>query len=124
MLNVLIADDDKTFSLLLSAELRAKGWRVTIAADGMQTIMYALRVQPNVIVLDIQMPGGTGITALKKLKASTRTAGIPVLVVSASTDPAMETTVLHSGAVRYLTKPVDVEMLQAEIEELARRPAA
>ena len=124
MLNVLIADDDKTFNLLLAAELRAKGWRVTIAADAMQTIMYALRVQPHVIVLDIQMPGGTGITALEKLKASTKTAGIPVLVVSASTDAAMETTVLEAGAVRYLTKPVDIEMLRAEIEALARRPAA
>jgi DNA-binding response OmpR family regulator len=43
MMNLLIADDDKTFSQLLEAETRSKGWRVTIAADAMQTIMYALR---------------------------------------------------------------------------------
>jgi DNA-binding response OmpR family regulator len=52
MMNLLIADDDKTFCQLLEAEMRPAGWRVTIAADAMQTIMYAQRAQPNVIVLD------------------------------------------------------------------------
>ena len=123
-MKLLIADDDKTFCHLLSAEMGAKGWRVTIAADAMQTIMYALRVQPNVIVLDIQMPGGTGITALQKLKASSKTARIPVLVVSGSTEPTMESTVIQAGAARYIGKPVDVESLRTVIEELARTAAS
>jgi len=123
-MKLLIADDDKTFCHLLSAEMGAKGWRVTIAADAMQTIMYALRVQPNVIVLDIQMPGGTGITALKKLKASTKTSGIPVLVVSGSTEATMESTLVQAGAARYIAKPVDVEFLRTAIEELARSSAS
>jgi DNA-binding response OmpR family regulator len=78
----------------------ATGWRVRIAADAMQTIMYALRVQPNVIVLDIQMTGGTGITTLKKLKASTKTSGIPVLVVSGSTEATMESIVVQAAGCR------------------------
>jgi DNA-binding response OmpR family regulator len=123
-MKLLIADDDKTFCHLLSAEMGLKGWRVTVASDAMQTIMYALRVQPNVIVLDIQMPGGTGITALKKLKASTKTAGIPVLVVSGSTEATMESTVLQAGAARYIAKPVEVESLRTAIEELARTTAS
>jgi len=123
-MKLLIADDDKTFCHLLSAEMGAKGWRVTIAADAMQTIMYALRVQPNVIVLDIQMPGGTGITALKKLKASTKTSGIPVLVVSGTTEATMESTLIQAGAARYIAKPVDVESLRTAIEELARSTAS
>ena len=123
-MKLLIADDDKTFCHLLSAEMGAKGWRVTIAADAMQTIMYALRVQPNVIVLDIQMPGGTGITALKKLKASTKTSGIPVLVVSGSTEATMESTLVQAGAARFIAKPVDVEFLRTAIEELARSSAS
>jgi len=123
-MKLLIADDDKTFCHLLSAEMGANGWRVTIAADAMQTIMYALRVQPNVIVLDIQMPGGTGITALKKLKASTKTSGIPVLVVSGSTEATMESTLVQAGAARYIAKPVDVESLRTAIEELARSRAS
>ena len=123
-MKLLIADDDKTFCHLLSAEMGAKGWRVTIAADAMQTIMYALRVEPNVIVLDIQMPGGTGITALQKLKASSKTARIPVLVVSGSTEPTMENTVVQAGAARYIGKPVDVESLRTVIEELARTAAS
>ena len=69
-MKLLIADDDATLCLLLSTELQAKGWKVEVARDAMQTIMYAIRGQPDCIVLDIQMPGGTGIEALKKLKAS------------------------------------------------------
>src|SRR4029077_20522470 len=116
----LIADDDKTFCELLSAEMRLTGWRVTVAADAMQTIMYALRVQPDVIVVGVQMPGGTGVTALKKLKASTKTAPIPVLVVSGSAESSIETTLLQAGAARYIAKPVDVEHLRTAIEELVR----
>jgi CheY-like chemotaxis protein len=99
-MKLLIADDDKTFCHLLSAEIGAKGWRVIIAADAMQTIMYAMGVQPNVIVLDIQMTRGTGITALEKLKASTKTSGIPVLVVSGSTEATMESTLVQVAGCR------------------------
>ena len=123
-MNLLIADDDKTFCELLGAEMRSQGWGVTIAADAMQTIMYARRILPAVIVLDIQMPGGNGVTALRTLKASTKTADIPVLVVSGSTEAAMEATVLAAGAARYLAKPVDFTHVGAVIEELAQRPAA
>jgi CheY-like chemotaxis protein len=124
MKKILIADDDKTFCELLSAEMRLAGWSVTVAADAMQTIMYALRVQPDVIVLDVQMPGGTGVTALSKLKASSKTAGIPVLVVSGSAQPSIETTLLQAGAARYVGKPADVEQLRTAIEELVRGPGA
>lgn len=121
---VLIADDDGTFCQLLGAEMTAAGWTVITARDAMQTIMFALRGQPNVIVLDLQMPGGTGLEALKKLKASKKTAAIPVLVVTGTEDPSSESVLLGLGAIRFVRKPVDVADLRCALEELSRQSAA
>src|SRR5690348_6006866 len=55
VMNVLIADDDKTFAQLLAAELRERGCRVTIASDAMQAVMFAVRAPQDVIILDVQM---------------------------------------------------------------------
>lgn len=108
---VLIADDDRVLTHLLSARLRAKGWKVDIALDAMQAVMFAMRATPDVITLDINMPGGTGIEALRKLKQSARTQQIPVVVVSGSIEARDEPAVKELGAAAFLRKPADVEEL-------------
>ncbi len=108
---VLLADDDKIQTLMLSSVLRAKGYRVDSAFDATQTFTSAIRTKPDVIVLDIQMPGGTGMLVLERLKASTKTSHIPVIVLSGSTDPDAEASVKQRGADVYLSKPVDVDEL-------------
>lgn len=110
-MNVLIADDDQTLCLMLAAQMKAKGWKVAVARDAMQTVMFAMRDRPDAIVLDIQMPGGTGIEALKKLKASTKTASIPVVVLSGNIEPTIEADVVGLGAAQFARKPVDVDAL-------------
>src|SRR4029453_12825784 len=70
-MNLLIADDDRVLTHLLSVRLRALGWKVTIAFDAMQALMFAMRSHPDAILLDIDMPGGTGVEAIRKLKVST-----------------------------------------------------
>ena len=95
---LLIADDDRVLSHLLSARLRALGWKVDIALDAMQAVMFAIRTAPDVITLDINMPGGTGIEALKKLRQSMKTSQIPVVVLSGSIDAKDEPAVLELGA--------------------------
>ena len=114
-MNILIADDDKLFTHLAASRLKAKGCRVEIAHDAMQAVMYAVRSSPDVIVLDINMPGGTGFGALTTLKRSTRTEPIPVLVVSASTSPGDEQKALGLGAAKFLRKPLDPEALYAAL---------
>jgi DNA-binding response OmpR family regulator len=123
-MKLLIADDDRTFCELLAAEMASAGWHVTIASDAMQTIMFALRGQPDIIVLDVQMPGGTGLEALKKLKASKKTAAIPVLVVTGTDGSSTEQVLLGLGAVRFIRKPVEVPDLHHALEELCRDTAA
>lgn len=110
-MKILIADDDRVVSHLLSARLQAEGWRVTVAQDAMQALMFALRLAPDAIVLDINMPGGTGLDALRKLKASSKTAAIPVIVVSGAADRALPENVATLGAVAFLPKPIDVDAL-------------
>lgn len=110
-MKVLLADDDRVLTHLLATGLRAKGAQTTVAHDAMQALMTAMRSPPDVIVLDIQMPGGTGIEALRKLKNSARTSSIPVVVLSGSVEPDAAEAVKALGAVEFLSKPVDPDAL-------------
>jgi len=110
-MKILLADDDRVLTHLLSSRLRAKGAETIVAHDAMQAFMSAMRSPPDVIVLDIQMPGGTGIEALKKLKLSARTSSIPVVVLSGSVEPDASEAVKALGAIEFLLKPVDPEAL-------------
>jgi DNA-binding response OmpR family regulator len=121
-MKLLIADDDRALSLLLSTRLRAKGWSVEIAHDAMQALMFAIRSAPHAIMLDIAMPGGTGIDALKKLKMSAKTAQIPVVVLSGSIEPKDEPDVLALGAAAFMRKPPDVDILNELLLKLVGAP--
>lgn len=110
---VLVADDDRVLSHLLASRLRAKGWHVDVAMDAMQALMFAMRSPPSVITLDINMPGGTGIEALKKLKQSARTSQIPVVVISGSIDQKDEPMMMDLGAAAFVRKPADVDELHS-----------
>jgi DNA-binding response OmpR family regulator len=110
-MKVLIADDDRVLSHLLAGRLRALGWNVDLAGDAMQAVMFAIRNSPDVIVLDIQMPGGTGVDALRKLKASAKTCQVPVVVLTGSVDPDDEPSFLAQGAAAFVRKPADVDAL-------------
>jgi two-component system, cell cycle response regulator len=115
---VLVADDDKILLHLVSARLRASGWQVDVAVDAMQAVSMALGGGPDVIVLDINMPGGTGTEVLSTIKASPKTALIPVLVLSGSIDPQDEMRTRALGAAAYLAKPVDVDALHTQLLQL------
>jgi CheY-like chemotaxis protein len=115
---VLIADDDPVMAATLSGALKARGYTVVLARDAMQAFMFAVQQQPNAILLDFNMPAGTGLGALTRLQASARTSSIPVLVVSGSTDLTLPATVRAEGAQGFFRKPVDLEALCARLDEL------
>jgi DNA-binding NarL/FixJ family response regulator len=82
----------------------------------MQTLMFAMRPpMPALIILDINMPGGTGLEALRKLKMSAKTTGIPVVVLSGSDDATMPEQVKGLGAEGYLPKPIDPDALVSAV---------
>jgi DNA-binding response OmpR family regulator len=105
---ILVADDDKVLSGLITTFLTKQGLEVRVTFDALQTWMVALRTRPAAILLDIKMPGGTGLDVLKRLKGSTKTNGIPVIAISAVNDPALPTKAKSLGAAEFMAKPLDL----------------
>ncbi|MDP9268393.1 MAG: response regulator [Acidobacteriota bacterium] len=122
-LTITIADDDRVLSQLLAARLRRFGLEVVVAFDAMQSFMLAVRTVPSAILLDINMPAGSGIDVLKRLKSSSKTSHIPVLVLSGSVDPAMSETVKQLGAEEFFTKPPNLDLLEATLRRMLALPA-
>jgi len=121
-MKVLIADDDKDLCQLLSAVLRSQGHEVVFAFDAAQALTVARTNTPDVIVLDINMPGGTGVGALEKLKINMKTSMIPVLVITASTDERHSTSMKQMGAAEFMQKPLDVEEFCAALHRITGLP--
>jgi len=117
-MKILVADDDPLIVQVLRAGLRTRGWDVVVAADAMQVSMFAMNTAPDAILLDINMPGGTGVTALRRLKQSVKTAHIPVIVLSGTTDPQIPDTVREMGAHTFLPKPVNLDEVLRVLNEL------
>lgn len=117
-MKVLIADDDPTTVQYLSTALRAKGFEIDTAADAMQVVMKAVRLVPDAIIMDIKMPAGTGLTALRRIKQSAKTAEVPVIAITGSPTDEVRREVHDLGALDCLEKPVDVEALARMLEEL------
>lgn len=119
IVKVLIADDDRVLSHMLTATFRKRGWLVVQAYDAMQSVMFAQQQPPpDVILLDLSMPGGTGMTALERLKSSARTTGIPIIIISGTTDRDAVRRVEEMGAAMFLSKPVDAAQVAAAVAEV------
>lgn len=116
MPKILIADDSRFQGQLLASFLSPKGFEAVFAADALQAWTAALRSTPQLILLDINMPGGTGIEVLKRLRMSTKTQHIPVIVVSGEENPATESMARSLGAVDFLHKPVEQEQLCTAVD--------
>jgi DNA-binding response OmpR family regulator len=123
MAKVLIADDSRFQGQLLASYLTPKGFEAIYALDALQAWTAALRSAPELILLDINMPGGTGIEVLKRLRMSTKTQHIPVIVVSGEENPATETMARSLGAVDFLHKPVEEGRLGAAVDRALHRDA-
>ena len=120
--SIVVADDDRVVQALVAEFLRKKGFNVVPAFDSMQAMMGVRNTAPKAVILDINMPGGGGIDVLRKLKASTRTTQIPVLVITASEDPKLAAEAREVGAEEFLTKPIDLEVLYVALLRALGRP--
>jgi two-component system chemotaxis response regulator CheY len=108
---LLIIDDDRAFVVLAAAILRDAGFMVLEAHDAMQGYMYAQQDPPAVILLDMQMPAGGGMSMLDKVRGIPRLSRIPIVIVTANTDEDLPEAVKSRGAVDILHKPVDRDTL-------------
>jgi CheY-like chemotaxis protein len=112
---VLIVDDDQVVSQQLVSLLRAAGYPSKSTLDPVQGFMVAQREHPGLILLDINLPAGGGLRMLERLVKTTTTQLIPVVVITASEDPALEGQVRSAGAAGFLRKPIDADKLLAAI---------
>ena len=121
-MKVLIADDDPQILRALRITLGARGYDVTTAADGKAALDAATRTHPDLVVLDLGMPGLSGIEVIQALRGWTT---VPILVVSGRTESWDKVEALDAGADDYVTKPFAADELLARIRALTRRqPAA
>jgi DNA-binding response OmpR family regulator len=118
MAKILVADDSRFQLGLLKSALADNGFDVIVAQDAVQAGMMAVRNLPDAIVLDINMPGGSGIEVLKRLRRSVKTKNIPVLIVSGSDDSDIRQVATELGAAEFLPKPVDMNQLITAIRHL------
>jgi two-component system phosphate regulon response regulator PhoB len=114
---ILIVDDDEDFLQTLIIRLRTAGYKAVGAADGMQAVMMAHKHDPDLMVLDMRMPAGDGLSVMDKMSRSTKTMNIPVIIVTAYDDEATRQQVLGMGAINYLRKPFEVVELLKAIED-------
>jgi CheY-like chemotaxis protein len=117
-MKLLIIDDNSEFRLLISTQLRAQNVTVFGAADIIQAISTAREKRPDVILLDIEMPGGDGFLVLERLKANKLLSAIPVIIVTARAPQEVENKALQTGAVASLQKPVNIDTLITLIKQV------
>ncbi|MFJ5677135.1 response regulator transcription factor [Streptomyces sp. NPDC093097] len=119
--SVLLAEDDRPIRTALERALTLEGYRVTAVADGIQALAAAHRERPDVILLDVMMPGIDGLQVCQVLRAEQdRT---PVLMLTARVETADRIAGLDAGADDYVVKPFEVEEVFARIRALLRRTA-
>jgi signal transduction histidine kinase len=112
---VLIIDDEPAMRDLLG-EILQDTYHVILASDGQEGFSAAAEKQPDLILLDVHLPGEDGYATLSRLKQQGTTALIPVIFVTGSNDIASETTGLSLGAVDYILKPINPAILAARID--------
>lgn len=118
---VLIAEDSPTDQHILSRALEKHGYETLVAHDGEEAIRLAAQRGPDVILMDIVMPGMNGFQATRQLSQNPATSAIPVVIVSTKTQEADRVWGLRQGAVSYLTKPVSDTDLVAAVEKALSR---
>src|SRR4051794_27580856 len=115
---VLIADDKATGRELVRTILESRGYEVFEASNGIDALNFAHRIHPDLIILDLHMPGLDGFGVIKELRLDHHFATVPVLALTASAMQGDRQRALSEGFTGYITKPVSLKALRAEVERL------
>ena len=113
---VLIVDDSPTEQHVFARALEKHGFDTVVASDGEEAIAKANEVQPQVIIMDVVMPGMNGFQATRQLKRNITTSSIPIVIVSTKGQETDRLWGLRQGAVEYLVKPVDAGQIVQAVE--------
>lgn len=115
---ILVVDDEVTIAESVAARLRAEGFTVDLAHDGPGAVAAAAAGEPDLVVLDVMLPGFDGLEVCRRIQADRH---VPVLMLTARTDETDQLIGLGVGADDYLTKPFSMRVLAARVHALLRR---
>jgi DNA-binding response OmpR family regulator len=115
---LLVVDDDRDLLQGLGIRLKASGYEVVFAADGVQAIAAARKEKPDLILLDIGLPGGDGYVVMERLRMMSSSGPIPVIVLSAKDPQVHRERSLKAGASHFFQKPLDNAALLAAIRSI------
>ncbi len=118
---ILVVDDDRTIRDLLNDALDKSGFGVIVATNAAEGLEIAAQHRPDLIILDIRMPGMDGLQMLQEIRAARATAGIPVIILTAEKTETQVITGLELGADDFVSKPFGVGSLIARVRSVLRR---
>jgi len=116
---ILIVDDEPDFIEMIQMRLEANGYKVVSANDGLQGLEAARTEKPNLILLDVMMPGMDGFETIRKLRRDADTRGIPVIMLTARGESPSIFKAQELGAADYLIKPCESDELLAMVKRHA-----
>jgi CheY-like chemotaxis protein len=119
---VLYVEDNLASLRMIERLFNGRSETLQVSVQGTMALELARELHPVMILLDLHLPDMSGEEALRRLKADPQTASIPVVVLSADVTPGRIDRILDSGAVGYLSKPVDVPRLIAYLDNASRLP--
>lgn len=121
---ILVVEDEAPIQELLQFNLERVKYKVKVADSGEDALKQASKFNPDLILLDIMLPGTDGLEVCKTLKASSKTENIPIIMLTALCEEADIVTGLELGADDYITKPFSPRVLLARVKAALRRPNA
>lgn len=120
-IKILVVEDEAPIQELLQFNLERKKYRVKVADSGEEGLTLAAEFLPDLILLDIMLPGADGLEVCKRLKANEKTESIPIIMLTALCEEADIVTGLELGADDYVTKPFSPRVLLARVKAALRR---
>ncbi len=121
---ILLIEDDADISELVQYNLEREGYKVYVSTDGEIGLNQAGQIKPDLIVLDLMLPGLDGLSVCRKLRADANLAGTPIVMLTAKGEESDIVVGLEMGADDYVTKPFSPKELVARIRAVLRRPRA
>ena len=118
---ILIVEDEKDIAKMLEYNLKKEGFRTISASDGEDALDLAAREHPDLILLDLMLPGIDGLEVCRTLKKENKTAAVPIIMLTAKAQEADKIVGLELGADDYVTKPFSPRELIARIKAVLRR---
>ena len=118
---ILIVEDEKDIAKMLEYNLKKEGFKIFSVHDGEDALDYAQGKQPDLVILDLMLPGIDGLEVCKTLKKERKTAGIPIIMLTAKSQESDKVVGLELGADDYMTKPFSPRELIARIKAVLRR---